>query len=76
MISSRLSNYFKKKGYSALPRESVEYATKVVGEILKQRRNHQERRNDFIQIMVDNEETVKQEGSSESYKRSKSHGMT
>jgi hypothetical protein len=37
------------------------YLTQLVNQILNRRREHLERRNDFIQIMVDHEEQVKHE---------------
>jgi hypothetical protein len=50
-----------KKGYTPLPMDAVNYITKIVDEILARRRSHSERRNDFMQIMVDREEEVKDE---------------
>jgi hypothetical protein len=37
------------------------YLTQLLDQILNRRRQHLERRNDFIQIMVDHEEQVKDE---------------
>ena len=39
----------------------MNYLTQLVNQILTRRRERLERRNDFIQIMVDHEEDVKQE---------------
>ena len=44
-----------------MPRDSVNYTTNLVNQILARRRQHLERRNDFIQMMVDHEEEVKHE---------------
>ena len=41
--------------------DALDYVTKIVNDILARRREHVERRNDFIQIMVDHEEEVKDE---------------
>ena len=43
-----------------LPRDSVNYLTNLIEHILNQRRKHLERREDFIQIMVDREEEEKE----------------
>jgi hypothetical protein len=56
-----LARYFSEKGYSMIPRDTVQYITNVINQILDRRRQHLERRNDFIQIMVDHEEEVKDE---------------
>ena len=61
VISPRLSAYLSKRGYSVLPQESVNYASDIINQILTRRRQHLERRNDFIQIMVDHEEAVQQD---------------
>ncbi|CAF4304353.1 unnamed protein product, partial [Adineta steineri] len=46
-----------------LPMDSMEYTTKIVNQVLARRRQRLERRNDFIQIMIDHEEEIKdQEG--------------
>jgi hypothetical protein len=47
------------------------YLTQLVNQILSRRREHLERRNDFIQIMVDHEEEVKHEQESGTLKKSK-----
>jgi hypothetical protein len=39
----------------------VEYSTNLVNQVLSRRRGRLERRNDFIQMMVDHEEDVKNE---------------
>ena len=41
--------------------DAVNYITTMVNDVLVRRRQHLERRNDFIQIMVDHEEEVKDE---------------
>ena len=41
--------------------DAVNYITQMVDDVLTRRRQHLERRNDFIQIMVDREEEVKDE---------------
>ena len=38
--------------------DSVEYTTNIINQVLARRRQHLERRNDFIQIMVDHEQEV------------------
>lgn len=58
LISPRLAMYLGKKGFSVLPRSSVNYLTNTINQILNQRRQHLERRNDFIQMMVDHEKEV------------------
>ncbi|UJR23769.1 hypothetical protein I4U23_026745 [Adineta vaga] len=62
LISPRLSTYLGKKGYSVLPSDSLNYTTNLLDQILARRRQHLERRNDFIQMMVDREEDVTNEG--------------
>ncbi|CAF1188947.1 unnamed protein product [Adineta steineri] len=63
LSSARLANYLGKKGYTFLPMDSMEYTTKIVNQVLARRRQRLERRNDFIQIMIDHEEEIKdQEG--------------
>ncbi|CAF4232767.1 unnamed protein product, partial [Adineta steineri] len=47
------------KGYSILPKNTMNYLTELMNQILNRRQQHLERRNDFIQIMVDHEEQVK-----------------
>jgi hypothetical protein len=61
VISPRLAIYLAKKGYSAFPSTPVNYITNVINQILTRRRQHLERRNDFIQIMVDHENEIKDE---------------
>ena len=41
-----------------VPRDTMNYLSQLLDQILSQRRKHVERRNDFIQIMVDHEEEV------------------
>jgi hypothetical protein len=55
-----LGAYLQKKGLSILPMDAVEYITNIVNQILARRRQHLERRNDFIQMMVDCEEEEKE----------------
>jgi siroheme synthase (precorrin-2 oxidase/ferrochelatase) len=55
-MSPRLTVYLQKKGYSMLPMDAINYTTNIVNQVLARRRQHLERRNDFIQIMVDCEE--------------------
>ncbi|CAF1968529.1 unnamed protein product [Rotaria magnacalcarata] len=59
MILPPLTSYVGKKGYSLLPRDAINYITNLVNQIVNRRRPHLERRNDFIQIMVDHELEVK-----------------
>ncbi len=61
MISPRLAIYLAKKGYSVFPSTPMNYITNVINQILTRRRQHPERRNDFIQIMVDHEKEIKHE---------------
>jgi cytochrome P450 len=68
-----LASYLGKKGYSLLPNDAVEYITNLLNQILNRRRERLERRNDFIQIMVDREEEVKHE---ETINEQKQQGMT
>ncbi|UJR23768.1 hypothetical protein I4U23_026744 [Adineta vaga] len=58
-VSPRLAKYFGEKGYSIFPMDSVDYTTNLINQILTRRREHVERRNDFIQMMIDHEEEVK-----------------
>jgi hypothetical protein len=71
VISPRLFRYLSRKGYSIFPRNTMIYLTQLVNQILSRRREHLERRNDFIQIMVDHEEEVKDEQESGTLKKSK-----
>ena len=43
------------------PKDAVDYTTNLVNQILARRRQHLEKRNDFIQIMVDHEVEVSHE---------------
>jgi uncharacterized protein (DUF2225 family) len=61
VISPRLGTYLGKKGYWIFPYKAVIYMMNIINQILSRRRQHLERRNDFIQIMVDHEEEVKHE---------------
>jgi len=61
VISPRLTRILGEKGYSILPRDTMNYLTTLINQILSRRRQHLERRNDFIQIMVDHEEDIKHE---------------
>jgi cytochrome P450 family 3 subfamily A len=61
LISPRLAIYLAKKGYSVFPSTPMNYITNVINQILTRRRQHPERRNDFIQIMVDHEKEIKHE---------------
>lgn len=56
MLSPKLANYLGTKGFSLLPTDAIDYVTKIVDEVIARRRNHSERRNDFIQIMIDHEQ--------------------
>ncbi|CAF1403809.1 unnamed protein product [Adineta ricciae] len=58
LISPRFARYLGAKGYSILPKDTVDYLTRLLNQILDRRRQHVERRNDFIQIMVDHEEEM------------------
>jgi hypothetical protein len=49
----------------------MNYLTQLVNQILSRRREHLERRTDFIQIMVDHEEEVKHEQECGTLKKSK-----
>ena len=65
VVAPKLATYLAGKGYTPVPMDAVDYIKKIVDEILARRRNHSERRNDFIQIMVDREEEVKDEEKNE-----------
>lgn len=43
----------------------MDYLTQLINQILNRRREHLERRNDFIQIMVDHEEDVKNQSTTD-----------
>ncbi|UJR23765.1 hypothetical protein I4U23_026742 [Adineta vaga] len=60
-ISPRLARHLSKKGYSVVPTNTMNYLSNLMNQILDCRRQHVERRNDFIQMMVDHEEEVKHE---------------
>ncbi|CAM4949874.1 unnamed protein product [Rotaria socialis] len=61
LISPRLARYLGKKGYSIFPSDTINYVSNIVNHVISQRRQHLERRNDFIQMMIDHEEAVKVE---------------
>ena len=61
VISPQLAKYFGKKGYSMFPKDAVDYTTNLLNQILARRRQHLERRNDFIQMMIDHEEEASHE---------------
>ncbi len=61
MLSPRLATYLGKKGFSIFQNNAVSYITNIINQILARRRQHLERRNDFIQIMVDHKKEVKDE---------------
>jgi hypothetical protein len=56
-----LTRYLAKKGFSVLPKDAVDYVTDIVNQALSRRRQHLERRNDFIQTMIDREEETEHE---------------
>jgi cytochrome P450 len=57
-----LAKHLGEKGYSMLPRDSIDYTSNIVNQVITRRRQHLERRNDFIQMMIDREEEVTDEG--------------
>ena len=61
VVAPRLAKALAEKGYTPVPMDAVDYIKNIVDEVLARRRSHSERRNDFIQIMVDHEEEVKNE---------------
>ncbi len=61
VLSPGLARRLSEKGYSIFPRDTMNYLTSLFNQILSRRREHLERRNDFIQIMVDHEGEVKYE---------------
>ncbi|CAF3368464.1 unnamed protein product, partial [Rotaria socialis] len=61
VISPRLARYLAKKGYSIFPSDTINYVSNIVNHVISQRRQHLERRNDFIQMMIDHEEAMKVE---------------
>ena len=56
-----MATYLAKRGYTIFSMDAVNYITTIVNDVLARRRQHLERRNDFIQMMVDHEEEVKDE---------------
>ena len=67
VISPRLASYLGKKGYSLLPMDTINYLVVLLNQVLDRRRQHLEKRNDFIQMMVDHEEEVKREEETEQH---------
>ncbi|CAF3956400.1 unnamed protein product [Adineta steineri] len=59
VISPRIARDLYTKDYSILPKNTMDYLTKLLSQILNRCRQHLERRNDFIQMMVDDEDQVK-----------------
>ncbi|CAF4121234.1 unnamed protein product, partial [Rotaria magnacalcarata] len=55
VISPRLGCYLAKKGYSIFPSDAINYVSNIVNHVISRRRQHLERRNDFIQMMIDHE---------------------
>ncbi|CAF1093648.1 unnamed protein product [Adineta steineri] len=58
-LTPRLGSYLGKRGYTVLPRDSLEYTANIVTQVIARRRQCLERRNDFIQMMIDHEEEMK-----------------
>lgn len=52
----KLGEILGKRGFVAVPNDALNYVTEIVNDILRRRRGKLERRNDFIQIMVDHEQ--------------------
>lgn len=65
VISPRMAKYLQQRGYSLWPIDSIDYTASIVNQVLARRRQHLEKRNDFIQIMVDHEEEVEHEESND-----------
>ena len=65
VMSPRLGSYLGKKGYSVLPKDAIDYVSTIVNDIIVRRRQGSERRNDFIQIMIDHEEESKVENTND-----------
>ena len=57
----RLGQFLGKRGFTILPTDALNYITPIVNDILARRRAQLERRNDFIQIMVDHEKEAENE---------------
>ena len=74
VIAPPLARYLQKKGFSLLPTDAINYVTNMVNQILARRRQHLDRRNDFIQIMVDCEEEEKVEQKEQTDKDGKQWG--
>lgn len=67
LISPKFAAHLSHRGFSILPRDTMNYLTKLVNQILNRRREHLERRNDFIQIMVDHEKQVENDKQEEQW---------
>lgn len=65
VFSPRLARHLADRGFTILPKDTMDYLTQLINQILSRRREHLERRNDFIQIMVDHEEDVKHQSTTE-----------
>ncbi|CAF3609800.1 unnamed protein product [Rotaria socialis] len=61
LISPRFARYLGGKGYSIFPSDAISYVSNIVNDVISRRRQHLERRNDFIQMMIAHEEAVKDE---------------
>ena len=61
VVWPRLAAYLARKGFSIFSADAVNHVTTIVNDVLLRRRQHVERRNDFIQMMVDHAEEVKDE---------------
>ncbi|CAF3847834.1 unnamed protein product [Adineta steineri] len=59
IVSPRLARYLYTEDYSILPKNTMDYLRDLLNQILNRCRQHLERRNDFIQIIVHHEEQVK-----------------
>jgi hypothetical protein len=55
--------------------DAVNYTTNIVNQVLTRRRQHLERRNDFIQIMVDCEEEEEEEAKVEHKEQTDKQGQ-
>ncbi|CAF1447221.1 unnamed protein product, partial [Rotaria sp. Silwood1] len=69
VFSHRLARHLSETGYSMVPRDTMNYFTQLFNQILARRRQYLERRNDFIQMMIDHEEEVKHEEQVEKQER-------
>jgi hypothetical protein len=75
VISPRLAAFLQNFGLSIMPLEALDYVTNVVNQVLARRRQHLERRNDFIQIMVDCEEEEKETEQKEEIEQTDKQGQ-